>query len=173
MNIRHTRRDKAPQYYQLPNSPPHYCPFLLQLKSFARATKWVASAVAVVMWVLCVFSAYFLDLILLLAKVIMLLCIRYGKVHGVRCTFCNFTKIMSLVGCAATCLHYIKYSLHMGLLSSYCSSSALLCCSLASYGFQSYFMPVDIAVVVLVVIWLIFIVFVSFSPCADHPHTQT
>lgn len=72
------------------------------------------------------FSAYFLDLILLLAKVIMY------KVHGTRCTFCNFTKIMSLVGCAATCLHYIKYSLHMGLLSRYCSVCApVLLCSVA------------------------------------------
>lgn len=106
---------------------PDHCPHFIPIEMFRESDK-VSGISRCCSYVssLCVFSAYFLDLILLLAKVIMY------KVHGTRCTFCNFTKIMSLVGCAATCLHYIKYSLHMGLLSRYCSVCApVLLCSVA------------------------------------------
>lgn len=124
MNIRHTRRDKAPQYYQLLNPRPLSLFIAIEIfresdkvSGISRCCSYVSS-----LCVLCIFLGF--NFIAGKSD--------YVVVHGTRCTFCNFTKMMSLVGCAATCLHYIKYSLHMGLLSSYCSVSApVLLCSVA------------------------------------------
>lgn len=62
---------------------PDHCPHFIAIEMFRESDK-VSGISRCCSYVssLCVFSAYFLDLILLLAKVIMLLCIRY-TVQGV------------------------------------------------------------------------------------------